>query len=55
MRKLERQLFGDIRQKDVDFMNFVLRPDIEGKIYDKSVLQSLKSMPDDIGELIGSS
>lgn len=55
MRKLERQLFGDIRQKDVDFMNFVLRPDVEGKIYDKSVLQSLKSMPDDIGELIGSS
>ena len=55
MRKLERQLFGDIRQKDVDFMNFVLRPDIEGKLYDKSVLQQLKTMPDDVGEWVGNS
>lgn len=55
MRKLERQLFGDIRQKDVDFMNFVLRPEIEGKLYDKSVLSSVKEMPDDVGEWVGSS
>ena len=55
MRKLERQLFGNIRQKDVDFMNFVLRPEIEGKLYDKGVLQSLKTMPDDVGEWIGNS
>lgn len=53
MRKLERQLFGDIRQKDVDFMNFVLRPDIEGKIYPRSVLNSIKDMPEEIGDLIG--
>lgn len=55
MRKLERELYGDLRRKDVDFMNFVLRPDIEGKIYDRSVLNSLKGMPDDVGEWVGNS
>ena len=38
LRQLERETFGSPRQKDVDFMNYVFKPQIEGKVYGRDML-----------------